>query len=46
MASGWIEHVKKFRAKHPGMSYSEALKKAGASWKKTAAAPKKKRKKK
>jgi len=31
-ASGWIEHVKAYQRKHPGMSYREALSEAGASY--------------
>ena len=40
MASGWIDHVKKV-AKAKKISYSEALKVAGKTWKGSAAAPKK-----
>lgn len=32
--SAWIDHVKAYRAKHPGMSYGEALSKASPSYKK------------
>lgn len=32
MANKWIEHVKKFRAKHPKMSYKEVLQKARPSY--------------
>lgn len=32
MPSPWIEHVKQFRAQHPGMSYAEALKSASSSY--------------
>jgi hypothetical protein len=31
--SAWIQHVKKYRAKHPGMSYKDALKGAKSSYK-------------
>jgi hypothetical protein len=45
MANRWIAHLKKYRAAHPGMSLGDAMKKAAASYKKTAAEPKKKTKK-
>lgn len=32
MPSPWIEHVKQFRAQHPGMSYAEALKAASSTY--------------
>jgi hypothetical protein len=32
MPSPWIEHVKQFRAQHPGMSYAEALKSASSTY--------------
>lgn len=32
--SKWIQHVKKFRADHPGISYQQAMKQARASYKK------------
>ena len=33
MANPWMDHVKKFRAKHPKMAYKEVLQKARASYK-------------
>lgn len=33
MGNQWIEHVKKFRAKHKDMPYKEVLQKAKASYK-------------
>lgn len=33
MANAWMEHVKKFRSKHPKMPYKEVLQKARASYK-------------
>ena len=33
MANAWMDHVKKFRAKHPKMPYKEVLQKAKASYK-------------
>ena len=45
MANAWMEHVKKFRAKHPKMPYKEVLQKARASYKpKSASAGSKKSK--
>jgi hypothetical protein len=32
--SAWIEHVKKYREQHPGISYKDALKEASATYKK------------
>ena len=32
--SMWIEHVKKYREEHPGISYKEALKEAAKTYKK------------
>lgn len=32
MVNKWIEHVKKFRAKHPKMAYKEVLQKARPSY--------------
>ena len=33
-SNSWMDHVKKFRAKHPKMPYKEVLQKAKASYKK------------
>ena len=33
MGNPWMDHVKKFRAKHPKMPYKEVLQKAKASYK-------------
>lgn len=41
--TGWTDHVKAFRARHPGMSYKEALKRAAPSWRSTKGAPSKSR---
>ena len=49
MPNAWIAHVKAYRAKHAGISLGEAMKKAKATYKKSAkgdaAKPKKKAKK-
>jgi hypothetical protein len=46
MANPWISHLKAFRAKHPGMSLREAMKKASSSYKKKAPSSKVAKKKK
>ena len=33
MANAWIEHIKKFREKHPNMKYKDVLVKAKDSYK-------------
>ncbi len=33
MGNQWMDHIKKFRAKHPKMPYKEVLQKARASYK-------------
>ena len=41
--SAWTDHVKSYRAKHPGMSYKDAMQKAAPSWRSTKGAASKSR---
>jgi hypothetical protein len=42
----WIRHLKAYRAKHPGVSLGDAMKRAKSTYKKTVPVEKKKKKRK